>query len=59
MFEIKLITGKTGNLLSLFNKYKCNENMKYASGEVKWRCNNKNCSAFIKTLDKERNTTYD
>jgi hypothetical protein len=31
-----------------------NKNIKYASGEIKWRCNNKNCNAFIKTVGAEQ-----
>jgi hypothetical protein len=36
--NIKLITGQRGNLLVLFNNYKYNQNIKYTSGEIKWRC---------------------
>jgi hypothetical protein len=35
--NIKLITGQRDNLLVLFNNYKYNQNIKYASGEIKWR----------------------
>lgn len=51
---IKLITGQRGNLLVVFKNYKYNKNIKYASGEIKWRCNNKNCNAFIKTVGAEQ-----
>lgn len=53
-FNIKLITGQRGNLLVLYNNFKYNKNIKYASGEIKWRCNNKNCNAFIKTVGEEQ-----
>ncbi|XP_029344602.1 uncharacterized protein LOC115033908 [Acyrthosiphon pisum] len=52
--SIKLITGKRGNLLVVFKNYKYSKNKKYASGEIKWRCNNKNCNAFIKTVGAEQ-----
>ncbi|CAI6354570.1 unnamed protein product [Macrosiphum euphorbiae] len=49
-FDIKLITVKRGNLLVLFNNFNYNKNIRYASGEIKWRCNNKYYNAFIKTI---------
>jgi len=36
--NIKLITGQRSNLLVVFKNYKYNKNIKYASGEIKWRC---------------------
>jgi len=52
--NIKLITGQRGNLLVVFKNCKYNKNIKYASGEINWRCNNKNCNAFIKTVEAEQ-----
>jgi len=53
-FDIKLITGQRENLLVLFKNFKYNKNIKYASAETKWRCNNKNCNAFIKTFGESK-----
>jgi len=36
-----------------FKNYKYNKNIKYASGEIKWWWNNKNCNAFIKSVGAE------
>ncbi|CAH1738489.1 unnamed protein product [Aphis gossypii] len=52
--NIKLITGQRGNLLVVFKNYKYNKNIKYASSEIKRRCNNKKCNAFIKTVGAEQ-----
>jgi len=41
--------------LVLFKNFKYNKNIKYASAEAKWRCNNKNCNAFIKTFGEKQN----
>lgn len=56
MSEIKLITSQRGSLLDEFNDCKPNKNIKHASSETKWICNDKNRNAFTKTVgEKQRN----
>lgn len=48
--NLKFITSERGKSLLLYQNYKFFKHSELQSGEVKWRCSNKKCSSFVKTV---------
>uniref|UniRef100_A0A2S2PUD4 FLYWCH-type domain-containing protein n=1 Tax=Schizaphis graminum TaxID=13262 RepID=A0A2S2PUD4_SCHGA len=55
MNTLSELTSERGNILLCLNNFKYYKQTILKSGEEKWRCENKKCSAVLKTINSKEN----